>query len=111
MPFSKQARSQLSEQFAEIFQDTLEEYRGLLTALRDESVGLHDFSTRVDTLADRLRKLKRIHEQLVSERDELRREGDELLVSRRDERASEGDEPRVTRRDQRSGDGEEPLTA
>lgn len=73
MPFSQKARSHLSEQFAEIFQSTQEDYRLLLSALRDERVDLKEFTQHVESLRDRLLKLKRIHEQLVRERDELRR--------------------------------------
>lgn len=99
MPFSKKARSLLSEQFAEIYQATQEEYRRLLTALRDEKVDLEAFTKRVDALSDRLLKLKRIHEQLVSERDELRREAGELRRENEDLRRENddirrgGDEP------------------
>lgn len=84
MPFSRKARSILSEQFADIYQATQEEYRRLLSALRDEHVDLQQFTRRVDALADRLVKLKRIHEQLVSERDELRRESAEHDPDRSD---------------------------
>ena len=73
MPFSERARSLLSEQFAEIFQSAQEEYRDLLSALRDESVDMKAFAGRLDALSDKLLKLKRIHEQLVHERDALRR--------------------------------------
>ena len=74
MSVSHESRSLLSEQFAEIYQSTQDEYRSLLTALRDRSVDVNAFSERVDVLSDRLIKLKRIHEQLSNERDELRRE-------------------------------------
>ena len=74
MPLNEKSRSLLSEQFAEIYQSTQDEYRSLLSAMRDRSVDVNTFSRRVESLSDRLKKLKRIHEQLSSERDELRRE-------------------------------------
>src|SRR5690606_15684628 len=79
MPFSERARSLLSEQFAEIFQSAQEEYRDLLSALRDESVDMKAFAGSLDALSDKLLKLKRIHEQLVHERDAPRRSQEESM--------------------------------
>ena len=72
-PFDKMARSQLSEQFAEIYQMSQDEYRELLTALLDDRVTLEEFTSRVETLSDRLVKLKRIRIQLSAEREGLDR--------------------------------------
>lgn len=72
-PFSKMARSRLSEQFAELYQMSQDEYRELLTSLLDDGIDLAEFTMRVETLSDRLLKLKRIRIQLSSEREELDR--------------------------------------
>lgn len=72
-PFSKMARSRLSEQFAELYQMSQDEYRELLTSLLDDGIDLAEFTKRVETLSDRLLKLKRIRVQLSSEREELDR--------------------------------------
>ncbi len=72
-PFSKMARSRLSEQFAEIYQMSQDEYRELLIALRDDRIDLEEFTSRVDMMAERLVKLKRIRVQLSIEREELDR--------------------------------------
>jgi hypothetical protein len=70
-PLNKDATSHLAEQFAEIYQMAQEDYRDLLTALRDESTDLSEFTARANALADGLIKLKRIRVQLRHERDEL----------------------------------------
>ena len=72
-PFDKMARSQLSEQFADIYQMSQDEYRELLTALLDDRISLTEFTSRVETLSDRLLKLKRIRIQLSAERENLDR--------------------------------------
>lgn len=72
-PFSKMARSRLSEQFAEIYQRSQDEYRELLASLLDDGIDLAEFTRRVEMLSDRLLKLKRIRIQLSSEREELDR--------------------------------------
>ena len=70
-PFSRQSRSKLSQQFAEIFQTSQEEYRGLLTDLRDDDIDVAEFAARAEAQLDRLIKLKRIRVQLHHEREEL----------------------------------------
>lgn len=65
------ACSQLSEQFADIFQRAQDEYRSLLNDLRDDDIDVNEFTVRVESLMDRLVKLKRIRLQLRQERDEL----------------------------------------
>lgn len=70
-PLNKEATSHLAEQFADIYQMTQEDYRELLTALRDETTDLSEFTVRANALADGLIKLKRIRVQLRHERDEL----------------------------------------
>lgn len=70
-PVSKKARSQLAEQFAELYLLSQEDYRNLLTALRNEYVEPDEFAQRANALADELIKLKRIRVQLDSEREEL----------------------------------------
>lgn len=70
-PFSKMARSRLSEQFAETYQMSQEEYRELLIALLNDTIDLSEFTSRVDILSDRLVRLKQIRIQLTSERDAL----------------------------------------
>jgi len=70
-PVNKKATSLLAEQFAEIYQMAQDDYRDLLTALRDESIDLGDFTDRANALADGLVKLKRIRVQLRNEREEL----------------------------------------
>lgn len=72
-PFSKKARSVLAEQFAEIYQMSQDDYRDLLTALRNDNIDLAEFTSRVERLADGLLKLKRIRIQLSKERDDLDR--------------------------------------
>lgn len=70
-PLSKKSTSHLAEQFAEIYQMAQDDYRDLLTALRDESIDMSDFTARANALADGLIKLKRIRVQLRHEREEL----------------------------------------
>lgn len=106
MPFNRKARTRLSEQFADIYQTTQEDYRRLLSSLRDEHVDMREFSSMVEQLSDRLIKLKRIHEQLVSERDELRREQEEMRARSEEDRAgrsgmSEPSEPSIRKSDER----------
>ena len=48
-----------------------DDYRDLLTALRDEATDLSEFAVRANALADGLIKLKRIRVQLRHEREEL----------------------------------------
>lgn len=123
MPFSKKARSLLSEQFAEIYQATQDEYRRLLSALRDANVDLDEFTRRVNALSDRLLRLKRIHEQLVSERDELRREAGELRrenddLRRENDEMRRGDDdpvrqisPRARQPDEIQSEGGRPMAS
>jgi hypothetical protein len=70
-PVNKKATSLLAEQFAEIYQMAQDDYRDLLTALRDESIDVIEFTDRANALADELIKLKRIRVQLRQEREEL----------------------------------------
>lgn len=81
MPFSKKSRSQLAQQFAEIFQEVQDEYRFVLGNLRDDDVDAIAFEEQVDELCDRLLRLKRIRLQLRHERDEI------VRLSGRDEAA------------------------
>lgn len=104
MPFSQESRSLLSEQFAEIYQSTQDEYRNLLSDLRDQNVDINGFAERVKRLSDRLMKLKRIHVQLVHERDELRRDAGELRIEAGDAAHQQRSVPRET------GDGESVST-
>jgi hypothetical protein len=71
MSLNKEATSHLAEQFAEIYQMAQDDYRDLLTALRDEATDLSEFAVRANALADGLIKLKRIRVQLRHEREEL----------------------------------------
>lgn len=80
-PFSKKSRSRLSQEFADIYQDTQEDYRALLSDLRDDDVDVDVFWVRAEELMDRLVKLKRIRLQLSHERAEI------LRMSRNDEAA------------------------
>lgn len=73
MALSREARSLLSEQFAEIFRISQDEYRELLNALRDDDVDMEAFAPLVDALRDKLITLKRIRTQLAQEKRELRR--------------------------------------
>ena len=73
MAFSSKARSILSEQFAEIFRITQDEYREVLNALRDDGVTLVEFNGRINELMDKLLKLKRIRIQLSQEREQIER--------------------------------------
>lgn len=70
-PFTQNSRSRLSQQFADIFQEAQEEYRTILTDLRDDDVDPVVFAEQVEAFRDRLLKLKRIRLQLRHERDEL----------------------------------------
>ena len=75
-PFNSKARTRLSEQFAEIYRISQEEYRELLSALRDDGIDLDEFGRRTNELMDRLLALKRIRIQLSQERDELKKRSD-----------------------------------
>lgn len=68
MPFSSEARSRLSEQFAEIFRVAQEEYREVLNALRNDDVTLDEFNGLTSELMDKLLKLKRIRIHLSQEK-------------------------------------------
>jgi hypothetical protein len=76
MPFSSEARSRLSEQFAEIFRVAQEEYREVLNALRNDDVTFDEFNGLTSELMDKLLKLKRIRIHLTQEKGELERRSD-----------------------------------
>lgn len=73
-PMSREACSRLSEQFADIFQECQEDYRSLLSDLRDDAIDVGVFSERAEALMDRLVKLKRIRLQISRERTQLLRQ-------------------------------------
>jgi trehalose-6-phosphatase len=79
-PFSKKSRSQLSQEFAEIFQVTQEEYRDLLADLRNDDIDVVIFTARAEGFFDRLVKLKRIRLQLSHEREMLRLSEDDEVI-------------------------------
>lgn len=64
MPLNSEARSRLSQKFADILLAAQEEYHDLQSALRNPDIDLDAFTHGANDFRDKLVRLKRLHVRL-----------------------------------------------